>query len=115
MPAERSILHQRIEQRFKVMIRHGFVEEVEALMQRPDLHAALPSMRAVGYRQVWEYLDGQLSYDEMIERGIIATRQLAKRQVTWLRGWDELYSLDSLSGDNLSQTLQYLHSLSILS
>ena len=67
------------------MLEQGFVEEVEALRERRDLHAGLPSIRAVGYRQVWEYLDGDLTRVEMEERGIIATRQLAKRQFTWLR------------------------------
>jgi tRNA dimethylallyltransferase len=96
------------------MLEQGFVEEVEALRRRSDLHAGLPSIRAVGYRQVWEYLDGELSRDEMVERGIIATRQLAKRQFTWLRGWDGLEWLDSLACDNLSRALKYLESVSIL-
>ncbi|MBJ3773670.1 tRNA (adenosine(37)-N6)-dimethylallyltransferase MiaA, partial [Klebsiella pneumoniae] len=78
-PAQRQVLHDRIAQRFRVMLEQGFVEEVEALRRRSDLHAGLPSIRAVGYRQVWEYLDGELSRDDMVERGIIATRQLAKR------------------------------------
>jgi tRNA dimethylallyltransferase len=69
------------------MLASGFVDEVKFLHQRGDLHPDLPAIRAVGYRQVWDYLDGRLNYSEMIERGIIATRQLAKRQSTWLRGW----------------------------
>ncbi|WP_061237442.1 tRNA (adenosine(37)-N6)-dimethylallyltransferase MiaA [Ectopseudomonas composti] len=113
-PAQRQVLHERIAQRFRVMLEQGFVEEVEALRRRSDLHAGLPSIRAVGYRQVWEYLDGELSRDEMVERGIIATRQLAKRQFTWLRGWDGLEWLDSLACDNLSRALKYLESVSIL-
>ena len=113
-PAQRQVLHERIAQRFRVMLEQGFVEEVEALRRRSDLHAGLPSIRAVGYRQVWEYLDGELSRDEMVERGIIATRQLAKRQFTWLRGWDGLQWLDSLACDNLSRALKYLESVSIL-
>lgn len=113
-PAQRQILHERIAQRFRVMLEQGFVEEVEALRSRSDLHAGLPSIRAVGYRQVWEYLDGDLTRDEMVERGIIATRQLAKRQFTWLRGWDDLHWLDSLACDNLSRVLKYLESVSIL-
>ena len=113
-PAQRQVLHERIAQRFRVMLEQGFVEEVEALRRRSDLHAGLPSIRAVGYRQVWEYLDGELSRDEMVERGIIATRQLAKRQFTWLRGWDGLHWLDSLACDNLSRALKYLQSVSIL-
>ncbi|EJO92042.1 tRNA delta(2)-isopentenylpyrophosphate transferase [Ectopseudomonas mendocina DLHK] len=113
-PAQRQILHERIAQRFQAMLEQGFVEEVEALRSRSDLHAGLPSIRAVGYRQVWEYLDGKLSREEMVERGIIATRQLAKRQFTWLRGWGDLQWLDSLACDNLPRTLKYLESVSIL-
>lgn len=84
-PADRSLLHARIETRFRAMLKEGFIEEVEKLRARPDLHTGLPSMRAVGYRQIWAYLEGQATYDEMVERAIIATRQLAKRQLTWLR------------------------------
>ncbi|MFG0582457.1 MULTISPECIES: tRNA (adenosine(37)-N6)-dimethylallyltransferase MiaA [Pseudomonadaceae] len=113
-PAQRQVLHERIAQRFQAMLEQGFVDEVEALRRRSDLHAGLPSIRAVGYRQVWEYLDGGLSREQMVERGIIATRQLAKRQFTWLRGWDGLHWLDSLACDNLSRTLKYLESVSIL-
>lgn len=113
-PAQRHLLHQRIERRFVQMIEQGFVEEVERLRDRGDLHLGLPSMRAVGYRQVWEYLDGQLSRDEMIQRGIIATRQLAKRQFTWLRSWGHTHWLDSSACDNLPRALKYLQSLSIL-
>lgn len=89
-PVERRVLHRRIEKRFSLMVEQGVVDEVRALRQRGDLHAELPSMRAVGYRQVWQYLEGELSFEQMIERGIIATRQLAKRQFTWLRGWQDL-------------------------
>jgi tRNA dimethylallyltransferase len=96
------------------MLEQGFIEEVEALRRRRDLHAGLPSIRAVGYRQAWDYLDGVLTRDEMEERGIIATRQLAKRQFTWLRSWSDLYWLDSLDCDNLPRTLKYLRSVSIL-
>ncbi|OZB22107.1 MAG: tRNA (adenosine(37)-N6)-dimethylallyltransferase MiaA, partial [Pseudomonas sp. 34-62-33] len=113
-PAQRQVLHDRIAQRFRAMVEQGFVQEVEALRSRSDLHAGLPSIRAVGYRQVWEYLDGELSRDDMVERGIIATRQLAKRQFTWLRGWENLHWLDSLACDNLSRVLKYLESVSIL-
>lgn len=114
-PAQRLLLHQRIEQRFVTMIEQGFVEEVETLRNRGDLHLGLPSMRAVGYRQVWEYLDGQLTRDEMIQRGVIATRQLAKRQFTWLRSWGHTHWLDSSASDNLPRALKYLKSLTILS
>ena len=114
-PTDRHILHQRIASRFSQMLEQGFVDEVRELRARSDLHAGLPSIRAVGYRQVWEYLDGKLSEAEMRERGIIATRQLAKRQFTWLRGWSDIHWLDSLACDNLSRTLQYLGTVSILS
>jgi len=92
-PRDRQVLHERIEKRFHTMAANGLVEEVRNLYRRGDLHPDLPAIRAVGYRQVWDYLDGRLSYDEMIERGVIATRQLAKRQLTWLRGWSDLYWL----------------------
>lgn len=87
-PVERGILHSRIEKRFHTMLEQGFIDEVIALRNRGDLHLDLPSMRAVGYRQVWQYLEGELDRDAMVDRGIIATRQLAKRQFTWLRGWN---------------------------
>ncbi len=113
-PAERHVLHARIAERFMAMMEQGFVEEVENLRNRGDLHVGLPSIRAVGYRQVWDYLDGSLTREQMVERGIIATRQLAKRQFTWLRGWSNLHWLDSLACDNLPRTLKYLKSISIL-
>lgn len=84
-PEDRDLLKQRIAQRFHQMLELGFIDEVEALRKRGDLHLQLPSMRCVGYRQAWEHLDGLMSYEEMVERAIIATRQLAKRQLTWLR------------------------------
>ncbi len=97
-PQERAVLHERIEQRFHKMIALGFEEEVKKLYERPDLHIDLPSIRCVGYRQMWEYLQGEISLDEAIFKGICATRQLAKRQITWLRSWQsELTWLDSLA------------------
>ena len=114
-PADRKVLHGRIESRFSTMLDQGFLEEVLALRSRGDLHTGLPSIRAVGYRQVWDHLDGKLTRAEMQERGVIATRQLAKRQFTWLRSWDDLHWLDSLASDNLPRTLKYLGSVSILS
>jgi tRNA dimethylallyltransferase len=83
----RALLHQRIEQRFMAMMEAGFVDEVEALYRRGDLHADLPSIRAAGYRQLWDYFEGHYGLDEAVEKAIIATRQLAKRQQTWLRNW----------------------------
>jgi len=85
-PQQREVLHERIAQRFQAMLDQGLLGEVEKLYQRPDIHPDLPSMRAVGYRQVWRYLDRQWDYATMTEKAIIATRQLAKRQLTWLRG-----------------------------
>lgn len=107
-PPDRKILHQRIEQRFDSMLAQGFETEVIALRQRGDLHLDLPSMRCVGYRQMWQYLDGELSAAEMRERGIIATRQLAKRQITWLRSWTGLHWLDPLAADVLGQLVAIL-------
>jgi tRNA dimethylallyltransferase len=114
-PTDRKVLHDRIAVRFRQMLDEGFVEEVLALRSRGDLHSNLPAIRAVGYRQVWDHLDGRLTWDEMQERGIIATRQLAKRQFTWLRSWQNLHWLDSLACDNLPRALKYLGSVSILS
>lgn len=94
-PASRELLHQRIEQRFHQMLASGFEAEVRALFARGDLHTDMPSVRCVGYRQMWSYLAGEISYDEMVYRGICATRQLAKRQMTWLRGWEGVHWLDS--------------------
>lgn len=97
-PQDRAVLHQRIELRFQKMMDLGFLAEVEALFQRGDLHAALPSVRCVGYRQMWEHLCGEISLDEAVFKGICATRQLAKRQITWLRGWEsEISWLDTLN------------------
>ncbi|WP_019616174.1 tRNA (adenosine(37)-N6)-dimethylallyltransferase MiaA [Psychromonas ossibalaenae] len=94
-PAEKTVLHERIERRFQLMLQGGFEQEVQALHDRGDLHLDLPSMRCVGYRQMWEYLDGSMDYDEMVFRGVVATRQLAKRQMTWLRGWKDVTWLES--------------------
>lgn len=105
-PQERAVLHQRIEQRFHNMIEHGFEQEVRLLYQRGDLHPDLPSIRCVGYRQMWEYLRGDYDHAEMVYRGICATRQLAKRQITWLRGWkSEIHWLDSLAISQAKQKI----------
>ncbi|MCJ8170248.1 tRNA (adenosine(37)-N6)-dimethylallyltransferase MiaA [Atopomonas sediminilitoris] len=107
-PQDRAVLHQRIAQRFAQMLEQGFVDEVIALRARGDLLPSMPSMRAVGYRQAWDYLDGALDYAGFREKGIIATRQLAKRQFTWLRSWSELTWLDSLGQNNLTHALKCL-------
>ncbi len=90
VPNERARLHARIEQRFHAMLGQGLVDEVAQLRQRQDLHPDLPALKSVGYRQVWQYLDGAYDHARMVDRGIVATRQLAKRQLTWLRGWPGL-------------------------
>ncbi|MEC5344019.1 tRNA (adenosine(37)-N6)-dimethylallyltransferase MiaA [Brenneria populi] len=94
-PATRELLHQRIALRFQQMLTAGFEAEARVLFARGDLHNELPSIRCVGYRQMWSYLSGEIDYDEMVYRGICATRQLAKRQMTWLRGWNDVCWLDS--------------------
>ncbi len=94
VPQNRAELHNRIEQRFLAMLQDGFIEEVSGLKARAELNLNLPAMRAVGYRQIWEYLDGVYSKEEMIERALAATRQLAKRQLTWLRSWPEVTNLE---------------------
>jgi tRNA dimethylallyltransferase len=104
-PKDRAVLHQRIEQRFDKMIEAGFEQEVRALYERGDLHPDLPSIRCVGYRQMWDYLDGNCDLDEAVFRGICATRQLAKRQITWLRSWKDLTWLDSSDVDSALQTV----------
>lgn len=90
-PSDRNLLHERIEQRLQAMFSAGMVDEVRALHQRDDLARNLPAIRAVGYRQVWEYLDGETDEQTMQERALVATRQLAKRQYTWLRKWPDLH------------------------
>ena len=91
---ERMELHQRIAQRFHIMLEQGFEQEVETLRQRGDLNLDMPSMRCVGYRQMWEYLEGNLSREEMVSKAVVATRQLAKRQLTWLRKYDQVHRVD---------------------
>ncbi|MDZ7277129.1 tRNA (adenosine(37)-N6)-dimethylallyltransferase MiaA [Pantoea eucrina] len=94
-PASRELLHQRIALRYNQMLASGFEAEVRELFARGDLHTDMPSIRCVGYRQMWSYLAGETDYDDMVYRGICATRQLAKRQITWLRGWPNVHWLDS--------------------
>ena len=102
-PPDRAVLHERIEQRFDAMLEAGFLDEVHALRALPGLQAhpaplELPAVRAVGYRQAWEYLEGSSSAGEFRERGIHATRQLAKRQLTWLRGEQDARWFDPTHG-----------------
>lgn len=109
IPEDRAALHARIEQRFKQMLDQGFVDEVRGLFGRGDLHKDMPAIRAVGYRQVWEYLAGEMDYDEMVFRGVVATRNLAKRQLTWLRGWPELNILPFTEQKNLDKVLNVVN------
>ncbi|MET0065136.1 MAG: tRNA (adenosine(37)-N6)-dimethylallyltransferase MiaA [Candidatus Thiodiazotropha sp.] len=107
-PADRAVLHQRIARRFQAMLEAGFELEVRGLLARGDLSPDLPSMRSVGYRQMLQYLLGQIGRDEMVERGVIATRQLAKRQFTWLRAEAEAHWLDE-EADVVAQSLELIH------
>ena len=99
IPSDRAVLHQRIAARFDAMLAAGLVDEVDTLRRRYALNADLPSMRAVGYRQAWAYLDGDIDLKGLREQGIAATRQLAKRQLTWLRSWPDVVELDCLADD----------------
>jgi tRNA dimethylallyltransferase len=108
-PYDRAILHERIARRFQVMLDRGFVDEVQRLRARGDLHADMPSMRAVGYRQAWSYLEGNLSASEWVERAVIATRQYAKRQMTWLRGERSAHWVDPLGDNPLATVLNLIH------
>nr|WP_022945613.1 MULTISPECIES: tRNA (adenosine(37)-N6)-dimethylallyltransferase MiaA [unclassified Pseudoalteromonas] len=107
-PSDRRVLHQRIEKRFQIMLEQGFENEVLSLYNRKDLHPDLPSIRCVGYRQMWDYIAGEIDYDEMVFRGVAATRQLAKRQLTWLRGWQNLTWLESGDQENLQRIVSSL-------
>jgi len=104
-PKERSVLHERIALRFEQMMSQNFEQEVTNLIAREDLHQDLPSIRCVGYRQMWQHLHGEYDREEMVFKGICATRQLAKRQLTWLRNWPDLQWLDMENENNLQQIL----------
>ncbi|MCL2915989.1 tRNA (adenosine(37)-N6)-dimethylallyltransferase MiaA [Shewanella corallii] len=108
-PKERKVLHELIAKRFEIMLQQGFVEEVQQLKQRGDLHLEMPSMRCVGYRQCWQYLDGEFDHQTMVEKAVAATRQLAKRQLTWLRGWPNLEWLESGNEGNLKTIINRGH------
>ena len=99
IPSDRAVLHQRIAARFDAMLAEGLLDEVETLRKTYALTADLPAMRAVGYRQAWAYLEGEIDRNGLREQGIAATRQLAKRQLTWLRSWPDAVVLDALAGD----------------
>ena len=105
-PSARRILHDRIYRRFQLMLEQGFLDEVRALMTRDDLHSELPSMRCVGYRQAWAHLAGEFDERELVDKGVAATRQLAKRQLTWLRKWSDLHWLDSNDPEMVDSALK---------
>lgn len=102
-PGDRAVLHQRIARRFELMLQSGFLEEVRGLHNRGDLRADLPAIRAVGYRQLWQYLEGELSLQDAVTNAVAATRQLAKRQLTWLRKWDDLAWIYSDKAGNVEK------------
>jgi tRNA dimethylallyltransferase len=108
VPGDRSQLHDRIERRFDEMLQQGLVREVEQLRDEYALDASMPSMRCVGYRQAWQHLNGQLSYEELRSHGIAATRQLAKRQLTWLRSMNDVTLFDCLADDLPTRVLDYV-------
>jgi tRNA dimethylallyltransferase len=105
-PADRAVLHERIARRFDAMLEAGFLDEVARLRARGDLSPALPAMKSVGYRQAWAFLDGEYGRETLRHRGIVATRQLAKRQLTWLRSWSGLEWVDSQGVDPLGAVLK---------
>jgi tRNA dimethylallyltransferase len=112
LPESRADLHRVIAERFHAMLERGLVDEVANLRARGDLHTDLPALRSVGYRQVWEYLAGQVDHTTMVERGIAATRQLAKRQLTWLRSWPDLATVQCKLGfEDANNMKNYLNSL----
>jgi len=106
-PSDRSLLHKHIEQRLTIMFEQGFIEEVKTLKARA-LDASLPAMRAVGYRQVLDYLDGKMDYEEMRQRCLFSTRQLAKRQLTWLRNDPQIQWFDSMNEDFPQKVLEFI-------
>jgi tRNA dimethylallyltransferase len=108
IPEDRLLLHEQIAIRFQQMLADGLLEEVKKLFERSELSADLPAMRAVGYRQVWRYLSGQLAYEAMVEQAIIATRQYAKRQLTWLRSESDLERLAAGNSDILDRICRQL-------
>ncbi len=108
IPSDRAVLHQRIAARFDAMLAEGLVDEVEFLRRASALSPDLPAMRAVGYRQAWAYLDGDIDIKALREQGLAATRQLAKRQLTWLRSWPDAVVLDCLAEDMETQATALL-------
>jgi len=108
VPSDRGALHRRLEERFDAMLKAGLVEELRALRERYALRPGLPSMRCVGYRQAWQFLEGEIDRDELRDRGIFATRQLAKRQLTWLRANQTVTIFDCLAPDLVMKATDFL-------
>jgi tRNA dimethylallyltransferase len=113
LPAERAQLHERIARRFGQMLELGLLDEVKALYERGDLHEGLPAIRSVGYRQLWDYLAGRCAQQRAIERAIVATRQLAKRQLTWLRAEPHLERLQAPDKHIIDKALKFLGNVPI--
>ncbi|AJC48815.1 tRNA (adenosine(37)-N6)-dimethylallyltransferase MiaA [Allofrancisella guangzhouensis] len=111
VPNDRSLLHKNIELRFKQMLEQGFLEEVKKLKENPKLTKDTTAIRSVGYRQAWEYLDGDISYNEFVDKGIVATRQLAKRQLTWIRNWQD--SIKIIAMEDIHKESQVLNFFSL--
>ena len=112
-PPDRAVLHDSISKRLNQMLADGFVAEVEKFYKRGDLSSSLPSMKSVGYRQIWQFLSGELAYREMVDKSKVATRQLAKRQYTWLRNWPSLNTLTDDGLQSRDKVLNYCKSISI--
>jgi tRNA dimethylallyltransferase len=110
LPSDRARLHGHIAERFKRMMAAGFLAEVTALSELPGMSADVPAMRAVGYRQLWSHIDGTLSLEEAAEQAVVATRRLAKRQLTWLRSWPDLHEVDSFAANGGEQMDGIVHS-----
>lgn len=108
LPQDRALLHAKIAQRLQTMLDEGFVEEVKTLYDRGDLLPTLPAIRSVGYRQIWDYLAGDYDYAQMQHKALVATRQLAKRQLTWLRSWPDLQEIDSEMPEIVTHSLNLL-------
>jgi len=115
MPTERAWLHERIERRFLAMLDEGFLDEMRELRALNTLSLELPSMRSVGYRQAWQHLDGETDYDSFVQQGLAATRQLAKRQMTWVRGMDDVMHLpcddQHSAADHRDTMLEHVHNI----
>jgi len=114
VPESRPLIHQRVERRFEAMLEHGFIDEVRSLMSQS--HELLPAFRAVGYFEVWQYLNNEIGYDEMVDKAVAASRQLAKKQFTWLNDWPEVTRFTGTNvTDVAAQILQYMESVAIIS